>query len=144
MTSSPRRALYSPELLALAVELADYPFEAKAPGQGRARSRTCGSTIELSHHGEGGLAGTGLRVSACAVGQAAAAIFAGNAEGQTADDLRVAVDKLSNWLSGIGIKPDWPRIAALEPALPHHGRHEAILLPWRAALDALSNANTDG
>jgi hypothetical protein len=26
----------------------------------------------------------------------------------------------------------------LEPALPHSGRHEAILLPWRAALDALS------
>lgn len=144
MTSSQRRALYSPELLALAVELADYPFEPEAPGHGRARSRTCGSTIELSHRGEGELSGTGLRVSACAVGQTAAAIFAAHAEGRTADDLRLTVEQLSDWLAGSGIEPDWPRIAALEPALPHPGRHEAILLPWRAGLDALSNVQTGG
>ena len=34
--------------------------------------------------------------------------------------------------------PDWPDLEMLAPALPYPGRHGAILLPWRAAADALS------
>ena len=75
MASSRAPALYSTELLALAIELADYPFDAAAPAKGHARSRSCGSVIDLSSSG-GSLEDLGLRVSACAVGQASAAIFA--------------------------------------------------------------------
>ena len=140
MTAPPRTTLYSPQLLALAVELADIPLDPHAPYSGEVRSRTCGSTLALgcTIDGAGAISAIGMKVSACAVGQAAAAIFAKSAVGRDCADLKAAERSIAAWLSCGGELPDWPRLAMLEPALPHIGRHEAILLPWRAALDALS------
>lgn len=137
MASSRAPALYSTELLALAIELADYPFDAAAPAKGHARSRSCGSVINLSSSG-GSLEDLGLRVSACAVGQASAAIFARESSGMDAAAVAVMVENLGEWLQGQAPSSILPRLELLEPARPHLGRHEAILLPWRAALDALS------
>ena len=55
--------LYTPELLGLAVSLADYPFDEGSPHRGSARSRSCGSTLEtsLSLDPEGRIARVGLR-----------------------------------------------------------------------------------
>lgn len=137
MASSRAPALYSTELLALAIELADYPFDAAAPAKGHARSRSCGSVIDLSSSG-GSLEDLGLRVSACAVGQASAAIFARESSGMDAAAIAAMVENLGEWLQGQAPSSILPRLELLEPARPHLGRHEAILLPWRAALDALS------
>ena len=137
MASSRAPALYSTELLALAIELADYPFDAAAPAKGHARSRSCGSVIDLSSSG-GSLDDLGLRVSACAVGQASAAIFARESSGMDAAAVAAMVENLGEWLQGQAPSSILPRLELLEPARPHLGRHEAILLPWRAALDALS------
>ncbi|MAQ66078.1 MAG: Fe-S cluster protein [Sphingomonadaceae bacterium] len=137
MASSRAPALYSTELLALAIELADYPFDAAAPAKGHARSRSCGSVIDLSSSG-GSLEDLGLRVSACAVGQASAAIFARESSGMNAAAVAAMVENLGEWLQGQAPSSILPRLELLEPARPHLGRHEAILLPWRAALDALS------
>ncbi|MEC7888832.1 MAG: iron-sulfur cluster assembly scaffold protein [Pseudomonadota bacterium] len=138
MASSRAPALYSTELLALAIELADYPYDAAAPAIGHARSRSCGSVIDLSSSG-GSLENLGLRVSACAVGQASAAIFARESSGMDAAAIAAMVENLGEWLQGQAPSSILPRLELLEPARPHLGRHEAILLPWRAALDALSN-----
>ena len=137
MASSRAPALYSTELLALAIELADYPFDAAAPAKGHARSRSCGSVIDLSSSG-GSLEDLGLRVSACAVGQASAAIFARESSGMDAAAVAAMVENLGEWLQDQAPSSILPRLELLEPARPHLGRHEAILLPWRAALDALS------
>ena len=137
MASSRAPALYSTELLALAIELADYPFDAAAPAIGHARSRSCGSVIDLSSSG-GSLEDLGLRVSACAVGQASAAIFARESSGMDAAAIAAMVENLGKWLRDQAPSSLLPRLELLEPARPHLGRHEAILLPWRAALDALS------
>ena len=137
MASSRAPALYSTELLALAIELADYPYDAAAPAIGHARSRSCGSVIDLSSSG-GSLDDLGLRVSACAVGQASAAIFARESSGMDAAAVAAMVENLGEWLQGQAPSSILPRLELLEPARPHLGRHEAILLPWRAALDALS------
>jgi len=137
MASSRAPALYSTELLALAIELADYPFDAAASAKGHARSRSCGSVIDLSSSG-GSLEDLGLRVSACAVGQASAAIFARESSGMDAAAVAAMVENLGEWLQGQAPSSILPRLELLEPARPHLGRHEAILLPWRAALDALS------
>ena len=137
MASSRAPALYSTELLALAIELADYPYDAAAPAIGHARSRSCGSVIDLSSSG-GSLEDLGLRVSACAVGQASAAIFARESSGMDAAAIAAMVENLGEWLQGQAPSSILPRLELLEPARPHLGRHEAILLPWRAALDALS------
>ena len=137
MASSRAPALYSTELLALAIELADYPYDAAAPAIGHARSRSCGSVIDLSSSG-GSLEDLGLRVSACAVGQASAAIFARESSGMNAAAIAAMVENLGEWLQDQAPSSILPRLELLEPARPHLGRHEAILLPWRAALDALS------
>ena len=137
MASSRAPALYSTELLALAIELADYPFDAAAPAKGHARSRSCGSVINLSSSG-GSLEDLGLRVSACAVGQASAAIFARESSGMDAAAVAAMVENLGEWLQGQAPSSILPRLELLEPARPHLARHEAILPPWRAALDALS------
>jgi NifU-like protein involved in Fe-S cluster formation len=133
-------ALYSPALLGLAVELAEYPLAEDLALRGEARSRSCGSTLVLgcTTDDEGAIAELGMRVSACAVGQASAAIFAKQAHGRDAASLERGLAGIDNWLAGSGDRPSWPGLDALDPALPHPGRHEAILLPWRAALAALS------
>lgn len=136
MTSPPGGALYSPALLALAVELADYPFDAAAPFIGEAHSRSCGSTIRIS--ATDGFEDLGLKVTACAVGQAAAAIFARHVHGKAGADIQTSLAEIIDWLAGEGDTPAWPDIAMLEAARAYPGRHGAILLPWRAALDALS------
>ena len=140
MASSRAPALYSPALLALAVELADFPLDEAARARGYARSRSCGSLIDLSSSREDRLETIGLRVTACAVGQASAAIFAREASGSDRSALVSTLQRLETWLEGGAPSTFLPRLDLLEPARAHRGRHEAILLPWRAALDALSKA----
>ncbi|WP_369025241.1 iron-sulfur cluster assembly scaffold protein [Qipengyuania sp. RANM35] len=144
MTVRPSGVLYSPQLLSLAVELADYPIRTSAPALGHARSRTCGSTIALSSMSTGVVSEPGLKVAACAVGQAAAAIFARSAEGLTARELQEHLEEIAVWLSGGEGLPRWPRFTALIPARDYPGRHEAIQLPWRAAIDALCKGEGGG
>ncbi|WP_370188252.1 iron-sulfur cluster assembly scaffold protein [Qipengyuania sp.] len=143
--AAPRAAaLYSPALLALTIELADVPYDDRAPALGQARSRSCGSTIHLSSSRSDRLEEIGLRVSACAVGQASAALFAREANGLDLDAVEAMLERLGEWLEGGAPSAILPRLELLEPARPHSGRHEAILLPWRAARDALSNPGTPG
>jgi NifU-like protein involved in Fe-S cluster formation len=138
--------LYTPELLGLAVSLADYPADPSFPFHGSARSRSCGSTLEgdFALDSEGRIAGIGLRVRACAVGQAAAAIFAQAALGRSAEDIAAGHEALAVWLAEGGEPPDWPGISALAEARAFPGRHGAIMLPWTAAREALSSKSAEG
>ncbi|GMM94356.1 iron-sulfur cluster assembly scaffold protein [Qipengyuania sp. MTN3-11] len=144
MTAVRAAPLYTPQMLALAVELAEHPLADDMRSEAELRSRTCGSTLRLGLRidEDRRVVGVGMRVSACAVGQAAAAIFAGDAHGRNHADIGETLDGLENWLAGQGMQPGWRRLEFLAPALAYSGRHEAILLPWRAALDALSNTGT--
>ena len=131
--------LYTPEVLALATSLAAHPFDPAMPFTGSARSASCGSTlaISLALDGAGRVTGLGLRPQACAVGQASAAIFAGAVPGRTRSEIAAAEAQMAAWLGGAGQMPDWPGLAAIAAARDYPARHGAILLPWRAALDAL-------
>ena len=146
MTARRGGVLYTPELLGLAVSLAERPFDPSMPFAAETRSRTCGSTLRLSCRVDdaGRIAAIGLQVSACAVGQAAAAIFAAGAEGCDVDDIARARTGIAAWLDGAGPQPEWPGIAALDPARAHTARHGAITLAWDAALAALSKAEARG
>ncbi len=81
-----------------------------------------------------------MAVTACAIGQGSAAILAGNAVGKTAPELEQTLDRIKRWLGGEAPLPDWSGFDALEAALPHTGRHGALLIPWKAINDALSSA----
>ncbi|MBO9604021.1 MAG: iron-sulfur cluster assembly scaffold protein [Novosphingobium sp.] len=132
--------LYTPELLALTLRLADYPWAEDLAFAGDARSRSCGSTlaIGLDLDGAGRIARIGLRARACAVGQASAAIFADAAAGRDRAAIAAARDAMVQWLAGSGPLPDWPGIAAIAAAQAYPARHGAMMLPWEAALAALS------
>jgi NifU-like protein involved in Fe-S cluster formation len=138
-------ALYTPEVLARAVELSGYPLSDDLPLRGSARSQSCGSWLDigLAVDSAGRIERLGLRSHACAIGQAAAAIFAAAAEGHDRASIAESVGELSAWLAG-GEMPDWPGMEQLSRARDYPGRHGALLLPWRATLDALSSANRQG
>ena len=138
---APRKVLYSPEILAAAVALADFPIDPALPLLGEARSRSCGSTLTLALalDAQGRIIRTGCRAQACAVGQAAAHLFVVSAAGRSAEELGEARTALAAWLTGVGPCPDWPGIALLDPARDYPARHGAILLAWDAALAALAS-----
>lgn len=131
--------LYNPEVLALAAGLAEWPFDAAMGSTGTARSASCGSTLMLSVTADqaGRIVRIGLRTQACAIGQASAAIFARGAIGASRTDIAAAAEAIAQWLTGEGALPAWPGLGAIAPAAAFPGRHGAILLPWKAALDAL-------
>ena len=137
--NAPLSKLYTPEILGLAVELAAYPRLASPDRTAEARSRTCGGTLalDLALDGGGRVDALGLGVSACAIGQAAAAIFAREARGRGPEEMLAALGEIETWLDAGRAMPNWPGIAALEPATAFPARHGAILLPWKAAVDAL-------
>lgn len=138
--------LYTPELLALTLTLADYPWDGALPLIASARSKSCGSTLEigLALDGDGHIAQTGLKVRACAVGQAAAAIFAGAAKGLGQADIENTRATMLEWLAGERLRPDWPGIGALDAARSYPARHGAIMLAWDAASAALSSGAASG
>ena len=133
-------ALYTPDMLALATQLAMHPFDADFAYQASARSKVCGSslTIGLDLDAQGRVRRIGLKVSACAVGQSSAAILAQGALGLDAKGLEQTFKAIQIWLPSEGDPPQWPGFAHLAPARAHAGRHGALLLPWEAAVKALS------
>jgi len=140
VTARAAAKLYSPELLGLATGLAAFPLSDDLPLRAEARSRSCGSVIALGLGLDetGRIARIGMQVSACAIGQASAALLAQGVSGRDAGAVDAAAAALTQWLAGEGALPDWPGIAALAPARDHPGRHGALLLPWTAARTALS------
>lgn len=141
MTGRRGAALYTPELLGLALELAHYPLSDDLPVRAEARARLCGSRAEigLALSQDGTISRAGARMTACAMGQAAAAVFLRSAPGNDAKKLAAALAQLESWLGDKGEAPSWPDVAILAPARDHPARHAAMLLPWKAALAALSN-----
>jgi NifU-like protein involved in Fe-S cluster formation len=143
MSARASARLYSPELLALATGLAAFPLTDDLPLRAEARSRSCGSVIAVGlalDEAGTGIARIGLRVSACAIGQASAALLADHARGAEPGQVIASTEALAAWLGGQGDLPaGWPGLAVLAPALAHPGRHGALLLPWTAACEALSS-----
>jgi NifU-like protein involved in Fe-S cluster formation len=131
--------LYTPEVLTLATGLAAYPWDEGLPLKGEARSKSCGSTIALGLglDERGRIVQVALRSQACAIGQAAAAIFAKAAPGLDAYDIRAADDAIAAWLAGEGDLPDWPGLETIAAASDYPARHGAIRLAWQAARDML-------
>lgn len=139
-------ALYTPQVLALATSLSAFPANPDLPLHGTARSLTCGSTVTvgLAVDPAGAIARIGLSCHACAIGQAATAIFAAAAVGTSHERIAAVEAAVADWLGGKADRPDWPGLEAIAPARAFPARHGAILLPWKAALAALSSAPPPG
>ena len=127
--------LYTPEVLDLATGLAAFPWDEGLPLRGQARSKSCGSAIALglALDGQGHVMRIGIRSQACAIGQAAAAIFAREACGRTLEEIAQAGAAIDAWLGGNAPMPDWPGLATIARARDYPARHGAVQLAWRAA-----------
>ena len=132
--------LYTTEILRLASSLAGPGALGNPDGRAELRSPTCGSTIvtEVMLDGDGRVAAVSQEVRACAFGQASAALVERSAAGRSAAEVETALGELTGWLSGRRDDPGaWPGLEALSPARSKAGRHGAILLPFRALLQAM-------
>jgi NifU-like protein involved in Fe-S cluster formation len=134
--------LYTPEILGLATRLGEWPLADDLPLRASARSTTCGSTIELGIEldAQNRIWRCGLQVTACAMGQASSTLFAQDAIGKSALEVRAMAARMEQWLAGTGPQPDWRNLDLLDRARDYPARHGAIMLPWKAAKQALSPA----
>jgi NifU-like protein involved in Fe-S cluster formation len=137
------KPLYTNEVLRLAASLQEPRELDREDGRAEVRSPTCGSTILLAVQldEERRVLAVSQQVQACAFGQAAAALVEHHALGRSHNDVAEAMLGLSRWLAGTHDDDGgWPGLAALEPARTRKARHAAILLPFRALLQAMENA----
>ena len=139
-------ALYTPDVLAHATSLSHWPWDDALPLQGSARSKSCGSAVSLglATDSAGRVTALGIRAQACAIGQAAAAIFAKAAIGRDGAAIAGAERAIRAWLAGAAPRPDWPGLELIEPARAYPARHGAILLAWQAAQGLLHTGDTPG
>ena len=135
--------LYTIEVLRLAASLPDPVPLDPSDGSAEGRSPTCGSTVTTSVRlgADGEVAALSQTVSACAFGQASAALVARHALGRTLEEVERTVDRMGCWLDDRSAHaPEWPEIDALAPARSRRSRHGAILLPFKTLAAALRNA----
>jgi NifU-like protein involved in Fe-S cluster formation len=136
-------ALYTTEILRLAASLPEPRALDREDGRAEIRSPTCGSRVVLAVQldGDRRVERLSMEVSACAFGQAAAALVERHGAGRTHHEIAESLVVVSRWLAQEQDDAgDWPGLAALEPARPRKGRHGAILLPFRALLAAIEAA----
>lgn len=131
--------LYNAEILRLAAGIPHHERLSDADASAEKRSPVCGSRVivDIRRDGEGRVAALGLKVNACALGQASAALMARHAIGKTAAELGTARDALTNFLAGERDDPgDWPGLDIFAPALAHKARHPSIRLAFEAVAEA--------
>lgn len=136
-------ALYNRDILRLAASIPHLGAMESADGAAERRAPVCGSEARaaVKLDAAGRIAALGQEVSACALGQAAAALMGAAAIGADAAALRRARGSLAAWLEGDRDDPgDWPGLAVFAAARDVPARHGAILLPFDAALAAIEEA----
>jgi NifU-like protein involved in Fe-S cluster formation len=134
-------AAYTPEILRTALNLAHYPLLDAPDVRVERRAVPCGSTIilDMKFNLQGTVIAMGAKVSACAFGQASAAIMAMSNMGKDREFLELTHAALAVWLRDLAAPlPDWPGIEILAPARVSTARHGAILLPFAAAAEAFA------
>ncbi len=135
--------LYTREIIRLASEIPHLGLLDDPDGSADLRSPTCGSRVRVSitFDQEGRVAAIGQAVTACAFGQASAALMGAHVIGRSRNEVAAGLAGLAAWLAGTRDDPgQWPGLETLAPARPKTGRHGAILLPFRSLLAAIDSA----
>lgn len=135
--------LYRRDLLRLAADASHAGRLAGADARATAHNPACGDqvTIELSLDA-GRIAAMAHDTKACVLTQASAALLAGLAPGRDRAALEALSDGVQAMLAG-GAPPE-AGYAAFAGATSLPGRHVCVMLPLRAALDALEAAEPAG
>ena len=137
--------LYNRDILRLASSLVPDDRLELADGTAEARAPLCGSRIqaEIAFTSDDKISALAFRASACALGQASAAILRANAVGTSVETIATIRTQISDMLKESAQPPQiWPDLALLAPAKDYASRHAAILLPYDALLAAAENVKT--
>jgi NifU-like protein involved in Fe-S cluster formation len=136
-------ALYNRDILRLAASIPHQERLERPQASVEKRSPVCGSrvTVDVVLDDEGRIAALGQEVTACALGQASAALMGAGAVGRDRTELAEARDALASFLAGDREDPGtWPGLDILSGAQPFPARHPSILLPFEAAAEAAAKA----
>lgn len=137
--------LYSEKILDLAAN-APNPGRLSAPnGTARKVAKVCGSLIEVDVSVQNGvITGYGHKVSACALGQASAAVVARDIVGTPVSEFRALRDQMDAMLKAAGAVPEgkWADLAYLQPVRDFPHRHASTMLVFEAVLAAVENAES--
>ena len=134
--------LYSTDILTLSSTLKNAALP-DPDGTSRNVSKLCGSWVELDVKMDGeAVADVAMRVQACALGQASAAILQAHIVGATLDELVEARDGLRAMLKEDAAPPTgrFERLALLEGVRAYPARHQSTMLAFEAAVEAVKRA----
>ncbi|PZR33529.1 iron-sulfur cluster assembly scaffold protein [Caulobacter segnis] len=135
--------LYSAKILGL---VANMPRAGRLPAPDASSEKVaklCGSKITVDVVVEDGkVVDFAQDVSACALGQAAAAILGQNVIGAELSDIELARDSLAAMLKANGSPPAgrFSELAVLEPVKDYPARHASTLLAFEATVEAVRQA----
>lgn len=134
--------LYNTDILSLSATLEN--AELSSPdGSARKLSKLCGSWLEIDLNIENAkVSDCALRVQACALGQASAAILKESIIGATLPELREARDGLRAMLKEGGKVPSgrFEKLAILAGVAKYPARHTSTMLAFDAAVAAFESA----
>ncbi|WP_341894696.1 iron-sulfur cluster assembly scaffold protein [Ferrovibrio terrae] len=139
-------ALYNEKILSFAAHIGQTERLTAPDATVTHHSPLCGSriTVDLTLAPDGRVAAYGQQVRACALGQAAASILGQHIVGQDAATLRQLVGVMRSMLKENGPPPGadfaggaFSDLEVLVPVREHKARHNAVLLPFEAAVKAI-------
>lgn len=140
----PEAPLYPSELLQLATEIPFLGKIEKPDASARKVSRICGSSIEVDVKidGDGLVKKLAIRPQACAIGQAAAAVFTQGAIGKNLEELREAQTCLEKILQGEDCTPPigFERLHYLAAVKNYPARWPSARLTIAAMIEATEQA----
>jgi NifU-like protein involved in Fe-S cluster formation len=134
--------LYSSDILTLSSTLKNAALDAPN-GTARKVSKLCGSWVEIDVNVDGNVVrDVALRVQACVLGQASAAILQEQIIGARLDELIAARDGLRAMLKDAAAPPKgrFERLALLEGVRSYPARHQSTMLAFEAAVEAVELA----
>ncbi|MCW5953973.1 MAG: iron-sulfur cluster assembly scaffold protein, partial [Propionibacteriaceae bacterium] len=80
------------------------------------------------------------QVKGCALCQASAAVLSEEAVGKPVAEVAAAEESLTEMIARDGPAPaGWPRLGMFEPVRGVKNRHQCVLLPFRAARNAIES-----
>lgn len=134
--------LYNTDILSLSSTLENATLSSP-DGTARKVSKLCGSWLEIDLKIGGGVVSEcALRLQACALGQASAAILKQSIIGVSLKELTIARDNLQAMLKTGGEPPlgRFEKLAVLSGVAKYPARHTSTLLAFDAAVAAFENA----
>ena len=134
--------LYNTDILTLSSGLRNERLDTP-DGSARKVSKLCGSWLEIDVNMlDGKVTEAALRVQACALGQASAAILKQSIQGASLAELRDARDALRAMLKEEGEPPTgrFEKLKLLKGVKAYPARHTSTLLAFEAAMEAVEMA----